>query len=201
MKSGIMRTVKPLKVLFAVAVFASTLAGKAEGAPHFVGTDGCKCHKSEIADWERSRHANVFELLEPGKKAAKKKKAKLYPDKDYRTTTKCLKCHTTGYEEEGGFKDISSTPNMAGVGCEMCHGAGSNYRAIHKEKTTKFTREETRAAGQTYGSLDEAVCRKCHEHKDNPFKPEVDEKYKFNHEKALKNADAFHDMYPLEGKH
>ncbi|MBW7957094.1 MAG: hypothetical protein H3C68_04300 [Deltaproteobacteria bacterium] len=179
------------------AAFVLTLsASGAEAAPKYVGVDGCKCHKSEIADWERSVHSKAVDLLQSGKKASKKKGAGLEPDKDYGNEAKCLKCHTTGYEKDGGFANTASTPKMSGVGCEMCHGPGSEYRALHKEKTTKFTRAESMAAGQLYGSLDPEVCNSCHKHKDNPFRND-----NFNVQEALKNNRAFHTYYPLEGNH
>ena len=86
-----------------------------DAEPTYVGSDGCKCHKMEIMDWERSKHSRAFDHLRPGKKKSAKKKANLDPAKDYTTDEKCIKCHTTGYEKVGGFKDISRTPSMAGT--------------------------------------------------------------------------------------
>lgn len=188
-------------IVLSTVIFGFLASGSALAAPKYVGVEGCKCHKSEIADWERSKHAKAIKLLAAGKRASKKKKAELHANEDYSSNKKCLKCHTTGYGEEGGYQDAATTPKMAGIGCEMCHGPGSEYRKIHKKKTLTFTKDEVRAAGQLYGSLDIAVCKRCHEHKDNPFKPELNEKYRLKPEEALKNADAFHDRYPQEGNH
>jgi cytochrome c554/c'-like protein len=193
-----------MKRFFSAVIFMCLTAGLAANAgasPRFVGVEGCKCHKMEISDWESSKHGQAFQLLEAGKRRAKKKKASLDPEKDYTADTKCLKCHTTGYKQEGGFVDNATTPNLAGIGCEMCHGPGSEYREIHKKKTTTFTVAEAKAAGQLFGSIDEEVCRRCHEHKDTPFQPKISEKYKFNLKEALKDSEAFHKLYPLEGKH
>ena len=184
------------RLFISAAFLATAFAWNADAGPKYVGVDGCKCHKSEIADWDRSAHAKAFELLSSGKREGKKKKANLDPEKDYSSDSKCLKCHTVGYKGDGGFADISSTPKLAGVGCEMCHGPGSEYRQIHKEKTTRFTKAEVKAAGQTYGSLDPEVCYSCHKHKDNPFRND-----NFDAKDALKDSRAFHKLYPLEGNH
>lgn len=188
-----------LAILFAAHV--GWTAKSADATPKYVGAEGCKCHKSEISDWERSKHSKALDLLRPGKKKSSKKKANLDPEKDYTTDEKCIRCHVTGYKKEGGFKDVESTPDMAGVGCESCHGPGSDYRVLHKEKPLQFTREAAIAQGATYGSVDAAVCKECHVHKDNPFKPEMGEKYRFDHNKALKETRSFHDYYELEAKH
>lgn len=162
----------------------------------YVGFEGCAmCHRDQFKDWEKSRHAKAFELLKPGVRVAAKKKAELDPDKDYTTSIKCLKCHTTGYREAGGYVNMKDTPSRAGIGCEMCHGPGSEYRKIHKQKHTGFTREEVMAAGQMYGSQDTAVCARCHEHEDTPMKPTVDEKYHFDLEERLKITRSYHKHY------
>ena len=164
--------------------------------PEFVGYEGCKmCHRDQYADWEKSKHAKAFELLKPGNRVAAKKKAELDPDKDYTTSIKCLKCHTTGYRETGGFVNLTDTRSRAGMGCEMCHGPGSEYRKIHKQKHTGFSHEEVMAAGQVYGSEDTKICKRCHEHEDTPMKPTVDEKYVFHLEERLKNTRSYHKHY------
>ncbi|MBE9537153.1 MAG: cytochrome c family protein [Proteobacteria bacterium] len=180
---------------YLAAITSNSLAG-----PAYVGVDGCKCHKAEISDWERSKHAKAFKRLRAGKAKSAKKKAGLDPKKDYTTDTKCLKCHTTGYGQ-GGFKDETSTPDMVGLGCEVCHGAGASYRVIHKDNGLGFSKAEAKAAGQLYGSIDPAVCKSCHDHADNPFKASVGEKYIFDLNEALKNSKAFHEIYEQEGIH
>lgn len=190
--------------MFALGLILTGLVmGVAQAAPEYVGPDGCSnCHKDEFNDWQISKHAKVFDLLEPGKMGGAKKKAGLDPDKDYTKDPKCLKCHTTGYKKPGGFESMDSTSKLAGVSCEMCHGPGSDYRQIHKTKRTAFTRAEVKAAGQTYGSVDPGVCKKCHGNPDSPFVASVDNKYADDVADLMKkNKRAFHDFYPLEGKH
>lgn len=177
-------------------------AGAVSAEPRYVGAKDCGgCHKAEMQDWQRSVHGKAIETLAAGKKSGPKHKAGLNPDKDYSNDEKCLKCHTTGLKEKGGFVDRNSTPDLVGVSCEACHGPGSDYRAIHKSKMLEFKSAEARAAGATYASKGDKVCEKCH-NDDSPFKASVDPKYAFNLNERLKNGTAsFHQINPLDGNH
>jgi hypothetical protein len=169
-------------------IFSSPLYAEAS----YVGIDGCRsCHKGQYASWKMSVHAKAIEILMPGKRKGAKKRANLDPEKDYSTDEKCLQCHTTGYGEPGGFKDMQSTPTLAGVTCEACHGAGSEYKVLHDQKPT-FKKDENKAQGALYGSEDEKVCKSCHEHEDNIFTPEMDAKYAFDWKKRLEKRKAYH---------
>ena len=180
-----------------------TVAANAWAEPGFVGNKACMgCHKAEALDWQRSRHAKAFELLAPGRKPAEKRRVKLDPEKDFQKDEKCIKCHTTGYKKEGGFKDVETTPDLIGVGCEMCHGPGKEYREIHKRMVLDFKRSEVRAVGQTYATLGDKVCEKCHGNEDSPMLKEVDPKYGFDFETKMKDArTAFHRITPSVGAH
>jgi len=131
-------------VLIAVCVLfvASTVF-----AADFVTSQKCKmCHKGakkgEVFEkWESSSHAKAFETL----------KAK-GEDKN----PKCLECHTTGYD--------GSAYKEEGVGCEACHGAGSDYKSMSVMKD----KAKAMAAGMTMP--DEAACKKCHNEKSPTFK-------------------------------
>lgn len=180
--------------IFIFAVFINFAhPGISLAKPTYIGNAGCSfCHMISTLSWEMSVHAKAFEALKPGAMKQEKLKAKLDPNKDYTNDKDCLKCHTTGYLETGGFKNITSTPKMAGIGCENCHGPGSEYRVLHARKDKKFTREEAKAAGQIYGSLDETVCTSCHLSKDSPFTEKIDSKYKYDHQKALDDRKTYH---------
>ena len=186
-----------------VSLFLTAAAGVQAEEPRFVGNKACvSCHKAEAQDWARSLHAKSFELLAPGKKPAEKRKGKLDPEKDYRKDEKCIRCHTTGYKKEGGYVDVESTPELVGVGCEMCHGPGKHYREIHKRMILEFQRSEVSAVGQTYATLGDKVCESCHGHKDMPLKKEMDPKYGFNLEDKMSRArTAFHRITPSVGRH
>lgn len=200
-----MMTTKPMmtmkRVLVTVMSLYALATGTASAESSYVGNKACSgCHKAEFADWQRSAHGKSVEVLSSGKKASAKSKAGL-ADKDYSKDDKCLKCHTTGFGKDGGFKSMDSTPELAGIGCESCHGPGSDYREIHKKKMLDFKRAETKAAGQTYASKGDKVCEKCH-NADSPFKAGVDPKYAFDLKERLKSGtESFHQINPLDGNH
>ena len=115
----------------------------------YVGSKKCaSCHFEQFMSWKKDPHAKTFELL---------------PTK-YQKDAKCLKCHTTGYGEPTGFKDIKSTPNLAGTTCETCHGAGSEHSKIAegfgKKKLTEA--DEKLVRGSTWMQLPKNVCAECH---------------------------------------
>ena len=203
-------------IFFVVVTFMAGLTASHAGTPSYVGPEGCKCHKTEMEEWSKAKHSNAFErLVIPSDKKEEKKRARLFaklneklkpeeqldPAKDYSKDKKCLPCHTVGYGQPGGFVDMEKTPALAGVGCEMCHGPGSEYRVIHKEKEKTFTRAENKAAGAVYGTEDEKVCRKCHDNPDSPMRSSVDEKYKFDWKEFLSLDKTYHKVYPTQYKH
>lgn len=111
-------------------------------AATFVGhRDGCrKCHLREHRSWSRTPHAKALEKLE-GEDAS---------------NPECLSCHTTGMGEASGFTSAEDTPQLAGVTCEACHGAGS----VYMDEDTMKDRDASLAAGLQLP--DEATCRGCH---------------------------------------
>ncbi|MCB1034668.1 MAG: cytochrome c family protein, partial [Acidobacteria bacterium] len=115
-----------LVLLPAMLLLAVPRTGAEEHA--FLGSKNCrKCHLKEYKSWEETSMAKTFEVLKPGERADEKKAAGLDPQKDYTKDASCVKCHVTGYGKKGGFVDIETTPELAGVGCESCHGAGGTY--------------------------------------------------------------------------
>ena len=167
--------------------------------PKFVGAVKCNgsCHDSYYQAWVKSPHGGTFNLLKPGERKEAKLRVKLDPEKDYTTTPLCLRCHTTGYGQRGGFKPAGSKskkgkdtatkidpeePNKEQVGCEMCHSVagGSQFRAVMKASKGNFVKAETEQYGQRWDYAN--VCTRCHTHKNTPFLPEVHDKYKFNFE-------------------
>jgi len=103
----------------------------------YVGAKKCKmCHIKQYKAWEKIDMAKAYERIANE------------PDKE-----KCYKCHTTGYGQPSGFKDLEATPNLKGVQCESCHGPGSEHLAV--KATDKAKKKATIKPRPT-------SCSNCH---------------------------------------
>jgi hypothetical protein len=81
--------------------------------PAFAGNQKCgSCHASAGQVWKASPHARALRTLEPDGSDAD-------PD--------CVGCHVVGLGAEHGFRSRASTPHLADVGCESCHGPGAAH--------------------------------------------------------------------------
>jgi hypothetical protein len=95
----------------------------------YVGSKYCKlCHDYEYEKWMTSkqvfvpgltkqaspdsRHAGAFATLE-----------KVNSDYD----PECVVCHVVGMQYQTGYTSPSKTPELKDVGCENCHGPGSEH--------------------------------------------------------------------------
>jgi hypothetical protein len=105
----------------------------------YLGVAGCaKCHQVFVESWEKTRHARAFADLEKAGKAS---------------DPECVVCHSVGYGEPGGFFNIDTTPELANVQCEECHG-------LDREHINDFSRPMM--------PVTEDVCLKCHTTENSP---------------------------------
>ncbi len=163
----------------------------------YVGSKKCKvCHLPQHKSWEQTKMANAFAILKAGERAEAKKKAGLDPNKDYTHDATCLACHVTGYGKPGGFKSIEETPDMAGVGCEMCHGAGGDYikAGFMTLQNKEYKRADLVAAGLNIPKA-ETCTSQCHNNK-SPF---VGKDYVFDWQKRKDQGTHAHS--PLKYSH
>jgi len=117
-----------------------------EGA--YVGSAACQsCHSAEHELWAKSAHANAFDTL-----SAKQANEK----------ADCQKCHTTGFNEPGGFPE--GGVSLRNVGCESCHGPGENH-----------IKQDTQKSGSILALADKCdscvilqICGSCHDDQNDP---------------------------------
>jgi hypothetical protein len=128
----------------------------------YVGSDRCEsCHPKEFATWSASPHAHALASLETRGAEAK---------------ADCLKCHTTGFGEPGGFAAdaaAGSHPDLARVGCESCHGSG----AAHIEPEAKKIGTIISLGDKCDSCVILQICGGCHDDANDPgFEFEVVDK-------------------------
>jgi 2',3'-cyclic-nucleotide 2'-phosphodiesterase (5'-nucleotidase family) len=122
----------------AAAVAATATAGTGTPGP-YAGSEACRgCHATEYEEWQGGPHANALLTLEQKNAGARKE---------------CLGCHTTAAGLAGGYTDPKSTPGLASVGCESCHGASRAHLA---------------APEKPYGAIGVSSCTVCHNPANSP---------------------------------
>ena len=99
----------------------------------FTGYAACRnCHRQQTDQWLSTAHARAFTAL-------------TLESQDY--NPECIPCHTTGFSYTGGFIMPDLTPEMEGVQCVMCHGAGGDHATTENVP---------------YGPTSPATCLPCH---------------------------------------
>ena len=90
----------------------------------YTGSASCKvCHEYEYNKWSEKAHAHAYATLV---------KAGSQYDPE------CVICHVVGMEYETGYVSEEKTPNLKDVGCENCHGPGSQHNKTYgMAKTTQ----------------------------------------------------------------
>lgn len=115
----------------------------ASGESPFVGEESCQdCHQQAHDTWRKTPHSNAFAKLEAVNKAF---------------DPACIKCHTVGFEKEGGFIDMDATPHLLNVQCESCHGAGRRH--AESGGAEPVTNHDWRP---------QRMCAQCHVQKHSP---------------------------------
>ncbi len=105
----------------------------------FTGSMVCgTCHTETFLHWKETRHAHAYETL--------------VKDGD-QFDPECVKCHVVGYEYFTGFESKEKSLDLAGVGCESCHGFGNAH---------------VLEVSEPYGIADESACVKCHDPENSP---------------------------------
>jgi hypothetical protein len=93
------------------------------GGLSYAGSESCRpCHQIESDEWITEGHADALNSLK-----------KVGSDRD----PECVVCHVVGLEYEGGYVTEEKTPQLKDVGCESCHGPGSEHNESLGLKKTR----------------------------------------------------------------
>ncbi len=176
--------------------------GEDESGYSYVGSKKCKkCHVKQYKSWKKTRMAEAFDILEPGESSEMKTKFHIDVSKDFTQDETCLECHTTGLGKPGGYavpdpedkKAVKTAKKLRGVGCECCHGPGSEYVKVFEEimkSKRKYKVEELYAVG--LHKIDEATCKTCHNERSPTRDPAVVFDFETQKEKGT------HEHFPLK---
>jgi hypothetical protein len=159
------------KLTLMVAALALILAAAAVAADaEFEGVDGCKmCHKKDksgdqYGKWLEGPHAGAYEALaSDAAKAIATEKGLGNPQE----AAECLKCHVTAAGVDPARLG-SKYKVEDGVGCESCHGPGSEYKSMKVMKA--ITAGETDAASVGLVKPTAETCTGCHNEESPTFK-------------------------------
>jgi YVTN family beta-propeller protein len=140
------------------AVAPSGAAGGGMAGPELTGTHACgACHRGptmgyQYSLWRLSPHARAYAALATPL-AAERAKA-MGVTSDAQTSPVCLGCHATGGRD--ATPALETFSRMEGVGCESCHGPGSDYspEAVMRDPVGSRQAGLREAAGS---------CGGCHE--------------------------------------
>ncbi len=129
----------------------------------YIGVDKCKiCHRAEAkgnpyGKWLESKHSKSYQSLSSPLATEISTKAGITNPSE---SEKCLSCHSPY---------AKSSPNLKadGVGCEACHGAGNDYKAMNIMKDRNLAKQNGLIIYENEEAI-KALCLKCHK-KDNPY--------------------------------
>jgi len=119
----------------------------------YTGSEACRsCHEKEFATWSQQPHAAAVAKLEAPTETE---------------NAECLRCHTTAFGKPGGFPADgrpAEHPDLAVVGCESCHGPGSDHIEPEGPKIGNIV-----ALGDKCDScVILQICGSCHDEANDP---------------------------------
>jgi len=116
----------------------------ASAQPYYLGLtagDCIKCHASEEKVWQGTKHATHAGKIHASDEG--KKIAAAVGGGDPRKNPTCTQCH---YSLEQTAAGSPSKLPKAGVSCESCHGAASDWVKIHNDLGGEGVKKETETA-------------------------------------------------------
>jgi len=129
----------------------------------FVGSEACgECHTKAYAISKESKHSHATDtLVKPGERS----EVPRHHDPE------CISCHVVGWNPQkyfpykSGYLGLEETPAMRGVGCENCHGPGSEHVKAENGDIEATDEELTKLREFMRLPLKEAekTCLNCHD--------------------------------------
>jgi hypothetical protein len=128
----------------------------------YLGSDRCAaCHEASYGAWKKSAHARAARNL-----------AEQDPPRQF--DPECIACHMTGWHPqggvpyEGGYLGPDTTPGLASVGCESCHGPGGAHAAAEAGTNQELKRKLQKTMVLSKGEAKRRVCTVCHDVSNSP---------------------------------
>ena len=136
----------------------------------YVGSEACKkCHKEAFNIWQNSGHSNAFAALVTAKRPALRQ-----------FDGECVVCHVIGFQYDTGYRDDKQTAHLKNVGCESCHGPGSEHiKNKNNQKLHALMNPWKRQPGENdkqHKNRVDQSCQKCHD-TDNDVHWDFDKKW------------------------
>jgi hypothetical protein len=104
----------------------------------YMGATACiECHGDIAKGWKATPHAHAFASLKT-------------QGEEKQSIPGCFRCHVVGFEQDGGYVDMSLTPELVNVQCENCHGPARQH--VQSGGDPELITQQP----------DEASCRVCH---------------------------------------
>ena len=148
-------------IIFAFGIASLEFATSSIAGSSYVGPEKCQnCHKAPFEVWKNTAHSKSYKKIHKHKTA--KKIVKAVGDKRMKKSAVCANCHYTSVEKKKG-----KLKPVAGPSCESCHGAASEWIAIHNEKGVDKPTRITNAVAAGMVRPDNlydiaANCMSCH---------------------------------------
>lgn len=152
---AVRETIRKHRLFVAEEKLRESMADKRplDGGLSYVGSARCgECHTQDFELWKNSKHGRAWDTLERAEKDPSRYgwPVTQYPD--------CVSCHVVGYGDKSGFVNPTTTPDLANVGCERCHGAGSAHSTAPTQSRM----------GKVGGGTPSVLCTECHDFEQSP---------------------------------
>ncbi len=134
----------------------------------YVGNAKCiTCHQGADNIWKASKHAKAYENLVKAENPSRRQ-----------FDGECVVCHTVGFGYKTGFENLNKHSFLTDVGCESCHGPGSEHvakprnpaiqEAINPFKFRGNAPETKEAKKRRFDITINDMCIQCHNLDNDP---------------------------------